>query len=143
MKKLSSLTAALLLTSALAAPVVVSGADAKADKPKPYPLKTCITDGEKLGSMGGPYAFTSEGREIVPLPHPLFAGRRRCRRFGTRDIRSRLSAAGEIRPRPEILDLALRHRDQPGQRSLPLPDPASPGPTRCREACRPRGFRKE
>ena len=64
MKKLKSLTAALLLTGALAAPVVVSGADTKADKPKPYPLKTCITDGEKLGSMGDPYVFTHEGREI-------------------------------------------------------------------------------
>ena len=64
MKKLNFLTAALLLTGSLAAPVVVSGADAKVEKPKPYPLKTCITDGEKLGSMGDPYVFTYEGREI-------------------------------------------------------------------------------
>ena len=36
----------------------------KGDPPKPYPLKTCITDDEKLGSMGAPYVFTYEGREI-------------------------------------------------------------------------------
>ncbi len=64
MKRLNSLTAALLLTGLLATPVVLSGADPTAGKPKPYPLKTCITDGEKLGSMGDPYVFTYEGREI-------------------------------------------------------------------------------
>ncbi len=37
--------------------------DAKA-KVKPYPLKNCVTDGEKLGSMGKPYTFVHEGREI-------------------------------------------------------------------------------
>lgn len=31
---------------------------------KPYPLETCITDGEKLGSMGDPYVFVHEGQEI-------------------------------------------------------------------------------
>ena len=39
-------------------------ADEKTDKPKPYPLKTCITDDEKLGSMGDPEVFTYKGREI-------------------------------------------------------------------------------
>ncbi len=45
----------LLLTTTLRA------ADSKA---KPYPLTTCVTDGEKLGSMGDPYVFTHAGREI-------------------------------------------------------------------------------
>ncbi len=31
---------------------------------KPYPFDTCITDGEKLGSMGDPYVFVHEGQEI-------------------------------------------------------------------------------
>lgn len=39
-------------------------ADAKADKPKPYTLDTCIVSGEKLGEMGKPHVFVHEGREI-------------------------------------------------------------------------------
>ena len=40
-------------------------AQAKTEKPKPYPLKTCLVSGEKLdGDMGKPYVFTHEGREI-------------------------------------------------------------------------------
>lgn len=42
----------------------LSADERKADKSKPYPLKTCITDDEKLGSMGDPYVFMHEGREI-------------------------------------------------------------------------------
>jgi len=40
-----------------------------ADKPatkeeaKPYPLKTCIVSGEKLGEMGKPYVFAKDGQE--------------------------------------------------------------------------------
>lgn len=41
-----------------------SAEEKKADKAKPYPLTTCITDDEKLGSMGAPYVFTYQGREI-------------------------------------------------------------------------------
>jgi hypothetical protein len=36
----------------------------KGEKVKPYPLKTCVVTGEKLGEMGKPYVFTHEGREI-------------------------------------------------------------------------------
>ena len=65
MKSLKHSFATLLTTALLAVPIVALADDAKkADKPKPYPLKTCITDGEKLGSMGAPYVFTHEGREI-------------------------------------------------------------------------------
>ena len=31
---------------------------------KPYPLKTCVVSGEKLGSMGDPIVFVHEGQEI-------------------------------------------------------------------------------
>ena len=55
----------VLITTLIALPLAGFAADEKkADKPKPYPLKTCITDDEKLGSMGDPYVFTHEGREI-------------------------------------------------------------------------------
>ncbi len=35
-----------------------------APKAKPYPLKTCVVSGEKLGEMGDAYVFVHEGREI-------------------------------------------------------------------------------
>ncbi len=59
----STILIALLLG---AAPFVTLAADdAKpAQKAKPYTLKTCPTDDEKLGSMGTPYTFVHEGREI-------------------------------------------------------------------------------
>jgi hypothetical protein len=54
-----------LTTALLAVPLAGFAADAKkTEEAKPYPLATCITDGEKLGSMGKPYVFTHEGREI-------------------------------------------------------------------------------
>ena len=48
--------AALLGTTALRAD----------DKPaaKPYPLKTCVVSGEKLDSMGKPFIYDHEGREV-------------------------------------------------------------------------------
>ena len=63
--KTNKLAAIGALSLLLAAPLSGFAADdKKAEKPKPYPLKTCITDDEKLGSMGAPYVFTHEGREI-------------------------------------------------------------------------------
>ncbi len=65
MKSFKSTSRLLLAATLLALPLAGFAADEKkADKPKPYPLKTCITDDEKLGSMGDPYVFTHEGREI-------------------------------------------------------------------------------
>jgi YHS domain-containing protein len=62
MKTTKTILIALLLG---AAPFVTLADDAKpAQKPKPYTLKTCPTDDEKLGSMGTPYTFVHEGREI-------------------------------------------------------------------------------
>jgi len=65
MKSLQRLTLTILTAAHLALPFVGLAADERnAEKPKPYLLKTCITDDEKLGSMGAPYVFTHEGREI-------------------------------------------------------------------------------
>ena len=70
MKILKPLTAAVLITAYLAAPLAVLAADSKdkdakkADKPKPYTLKVCSVSDEKLGGMGDPYVFTYQDREI-------------------------------------------------------------------------------
>ena len=64
MKLIKPLTTSVLIATFLAAPFAGFAADGKADKPKPYPLKTCAVSGEKLGEMGDPYVFTHEGREI-------------------------------------------------------------------------------
>ena len=37
----------------------------KAEKAKPYPLKTCVVSEEKFGGdMGDPYVFIYQGREV-------------------------------------------------------------------------------
>ena len=64
MKLIKPLTTTLLIATFLASPFAGFAADGKADKAKPYPLKTCVVSGEKLGEMGDPYVFTHEGREI-------------------------------------------------------------------------------
>ena len=71
MKLLKIVTGAALLGSLLTAPLAALAADhqhgdAKAAdaKAKPYPLKTCIVSGEKLGEMGKPYVFVKDGQEF-------------------------------------------------------------------------------
>jgi YHS domain-containing protein len=64
MKTLKTLTALALMVPFLAAPLVGLAADQNSQKPRPYPLDTCVVSGEKLGEMGKPYVFTYEGREI-------------------------------------------------------------------------------
>jgi hypothetical protein len=69
MKLLPKITAAVLLSGLLATPFIGLSADSKSDakteKAKPYPLKTCVVSDEKFGGdMGDPYVFTHEGREI-------------------------------------------------------------------------------
>ena len=66
MKLLKPITAAALITAYLAAPLTTLAADnkEKAEKAKPYTLKTCPVSDEKLGGMGDPYVFTYGGREI-------------------------------------------------------------------------------
>ncbi len=60
MKKLKTITAIALAVSYLAAPL----AGFAADKAKPYPLDKCVVSDEKLDSMGKPYVFKHEGREV-------------------------------------------------------------------------------
>ena len=65
MKKIKNVTAAILATTLITAPLSSLAADQKTDKkPKPYTLKTCIVSGEKLGEMGKPAVYEHEGREI-------------------------------------------------------------------------------
>ncbi|MBI4326642.1 MAG: hypothetical protein HY674_15465 [Chloroflexi bacterium] len=69
MKTLHRLTATILATVILTAPMAGFAAEKKADKnakkPKPYTLNVCAVSDEKLGGdMGAPYVFTHEGREI-------------------------------------------------------------------------------
>ena len=54
-----------LLGVALLTPPAGLAADQKSDKKlKPYPLKTCVVSGEKLGEMGEAYVWEYQGREI-------------------------------------------------------------------------------
>jgi hypothetical protein len=65
MKSLKQAFAALVTAALLATPLAGFADDAKkSDKSKPYPLKTCIVTGEKLGEMGDPYVHTYQNREI-------------------------------------------------------------------------------
>ncbi len=61
MKAISRISAIVVLAASLFFALNVSAAESK---PKPYPLKTCVVTGEKLGEMGDPYTFTYEGQEI-------------------------------------------------------------------------------
>jgi hypothetical protein len=54
MKTALTLVAALATTFSFAADTA----------PKPYPLKTCIVSGEKLGSMGKPPVLVQDGQEV-------------------------------------------------------------------------------
>ncbi len=63
MKALKNVVPILALSMFLGSAWLAVAADGAA-KPKPYPLKTCIVSGEKLGGMGQPYVFTNDNREI-------------------------------------------------------------------------------
>ena len=64
MRIVKNLTAGFVALTLLTAPLVGFAADQKTDsKAKPYPLKTCVVSGEKLGAMD-PYVFVYKGREI-------------------------------------------------------------------------------
>jgi hypothetical protein len=65
MKALKHLITAVLAVSFCTAPLAGYAADSKkTEKPKPYPLKTCVVTDEKLGEMGDAYVFVQDGREI-------------------------------------------------------------------------------
>ncbi len=64
MKSANYLMTAVLALSFAAAPLSAFAADQKPAKAKPYPLKTCIVSGEKLGEMGEAYTFVYKDQEI-------------------------------------------------------------------------------
>jgi YHS domain-containing protein len=67
MKLIKQITSTVLAATFLAAPFVgfaADSADKKAEKTKPYTLKTCPVSDEKLGEMGDPYVFTYKGQEV-------------------------------------------------------------------------------
>jgi len=63
MRTLKHIIAAILVASFLI-PLSGLAADKKAEKLKPYTLKTCIISGDKLGEMGDPFVYAYKGREI-------------------------------------------------------------------------------
>ena len=66
MKQMKHAATPLLAAALILSPLALFAADTKADKPKPYPLTTCVVSDEKLGADPSmqPYVFTHEGREI-------------------------------------------------------------------------------
>ena len=56
----------MMVAGVLCLPAMVRADDQKpAGKLIPYPLKTCVVSGEKLGGdMGGPVLYSYQGREI-------------------------------------------------------------------------------
>ena len=65
MKLLKPLTVTLLIATFAAGPLGALAAEKKTEKQlKPYPLNTCAVSGEKLDSMGEPFVFAHEGREV-------------------------------------------------------------------------------
>lgn len=65
MKTLKPLTAMGLALVFATAPLAALAAEKKTEKPKPYPLDTCLVSGEKLGGEHGkPFVFVHDGQEI-------------------------------------------------------------------------------
>ncbi len=65
MKLINTLVGAAVLSGLLTVAVLAAehgSGDSKSAKP--YPLKTCVVSGEKLGEMGDPYVWEYKGREI-------------------------------------------------------------------------------
>ena len=65
MKLTKILTATVLFGALVAGPISTQAEDAKAAKPKPYPLKKCVVSDEDIG--GGdmkPYVWVYKGQEI-------------------------------------------------------------------------------
>ena len=61
MKTIRHISALVLTTAILAAPLAGLADDAKA---KPYPSDKCPVSDEKLGDMGKPYVFDYKGQEV-------------------------------------------------------------------------------
>ena len=68
MKKFKFLSGAALLASLLASPLQLAAADSATPSapPKPYPLKTCVVSGDKIGGdMGKPVTNIYNGQQII------------------------------------------------------------------------------
>ncbi|HXR04715.1 MAG TPA: hypothetical protein VN836_08420 [Verrucomicrobiae bacterium] len=61
MKNLNFILAIILAATLIAFSLASRAGD---QKPKPYPLDTCLVCGMKLGDMGKPCVFVYEGQEI-------------------------------------------------------------------------------
>lgn len=59
-----TILAAALISRASTAAFAADTGDAAKPNLKPYPLKTCVVSGEKLGEMGKPVVYEYKGREI-------------------------------------------------------------------------------
>jgi len=65
LKRMAALVVALALVACATAKADDVKTDKPADKPIPYPLKTCPVSDEVLGGeMGAPYVFVYKGQEI-------------------------------------------------------------------------------
>lgn len=60
---MKQLVGAVLLT-VISLSSTAFAAEGSTPKLKPYPLKTCLVSGEKLGAMGDPFVYQYKGREI-------------------------------------------------------------------------------
>ena len=63
MKRFKSAITAVLLAG-VTCTALLSFAQDKDTKLKPYPLQTCVVSGEKLGEMGKPVVYEYKDREI-------------------------------------------------------------------------------
>jgi len=64
MKKLKWIFGSILVATCIAIPLAARSGDATNAPAKPYPLKTCLVCGMKLGDMGEPYVFLYKGQKI-------------------------------------------------------------------------------
>ena len=64
MKKLKLFLGIILIVTCAAIPLAARADNSTNAPVKPYPLKTCLVCGMKLGEMGKPYVFVYKGQEI-------------------------------------------------------------------------------
>jgi len=64
MKNLKYIVALTLAVALVIFALTSRADDQKVEKPKPYPLDTCLVCGMKLGDMGKPCVFVYKGQEI-------------------------------------------------------------------------------
>lgn len=82
MKNLKFFAVITLFAASLTVPFVLRAADTNSvvsdQKPTPYPLKTCVVSGEKLGEMGAPIEFVYTNKAVnqeIKFCCPMCKGR--------------------------------------------------------------------